>query len=886
MLHFCQTYKGAISVFLSLILLPVFLLAGVIIDGSRLYACRNIVSGAGDLAMNAALADYDPILKDMYGLFAMVGEEVSDDTVRKYFSENINAQNLDRGGSYGRLPVYLTLEDGNFTVNRVENTESYQTAVMLQQVLEYSKYRVPIAVINDGMLDGLGAFQGMDKKVDAIKSQLKFEEELTDLQQVLEKLKKQLDIQDKLYEYFQKEYPSVIPNAEKNYALVSRLLIASQVLKGDVGTEGGSCRDLMEKFVEEAGGLGTGGGSAYGVCQTAAGNFEALYRMKRIHNGIDDTGKVFDGLKEGTDEWKEAEQLLENYSEAAEKMGACESMLHSCMTPLIKETNRSLNKAYKNADQGIDCTEEIIKLSKKVIEKNSEGSSLKNAHKDFGKKIGQLEDAELREPMKQEYDDYSRLLDNSKVERLIAQTENNKTFYSETRDGVEGITYCSKEVSIADYTSGDFSGNAGGYMGGVTSNSSLGQQGESFYRAEFRGSEFVVSVEIADLQKEEFYQFVQEKCDVSSVDEGRQQGEIDKANKNLAKGNETRERIEKNDVSTQPVDLSDVPTVWLEQIGSTEAEVALETEGSADNDNSRKKVSGSVRNSLDEVKEKTAGLSQLSESIVGGSINGAVMQVLEAFLVSGYESRMFSYYTADKGGDGSAETKSSLTGYAFSSENNVMYRSEMEYMLFGKDVPAANVRNAKASIFAIRYGLNAIGAFSSSSLRAEADAAAMAIVGATGGTASFALPLIRSVIILGTTYVETDSDMRDLLEGKAVIVAKFGNGWHLTGFQGKGSADFKLDYHQYLTIFLIINNMFDSGKAQSLARAADCIELNVRNKGSTMKEKQTMVALDATVNLETMFMRNVAAELRAQGRAVRDEDGKDYRVRYHGILGY
>ena len=134
--------------------------------------------------------------------------------------------------------------------------------------------------------------------------------------------------------------------------------------------------------------------------------------------------------------------------------------------------------------------------------------------------------------------------------------------------------------------------------------------------------------------------------------------------------------------------------------------------------------------------------------------------------------------------------------------------------------------------------------------------------------------------------METDSDMRDLLEGKAVIVAKFGNGWHLTGFQGKGGADFKLDYHQYLTIFLIINNMFDSGKAQSLARAADCIELNVRNKGSTMKEKQTMVALDATVNLETMFMRNVAIELRAQGRTVRDEDGKDYRVRYHGILGY
>ena len=139
---------------------------------------------------------------------------------------------------------------------------------------------------------------------------------------------------------------------------------------------------------------------------------------------------------------------------------------------------------------------------------------------------------------------------------------------------------------------------------------------------------------------------------------------------------------------------------------------------------------------------------------------------------------------------------------------------------------------------------------------------------------------------MGTTYVETDEDMSALLDGKAVTVVKFGTGWHLTGFSGESSTDFKLDYHQYLTLFLMVNNLFDSGVAQSLARTADCVELNVRNKGSTMKEKQTMIALDASVNLETMFMKNVAAELRAQGRNARDVDDGDYKVRYHGILGY
>ena len=58
MLKICEKNKGAISVFLTLILLPTFIFGGVIIDGSRILGAKNIISGAGDLAMNGALSNY------------------------------------------------------------------------------------------------------------------------------------------------------------------------------------------------------------------------------------------------------------------------------------------------------------------------------------------------------------------------------------------------------------------------------------------------------------------------------------------------------------------------------------------------------------------------------------------------------------------------------------------------------------------------------------------------------------------------------------------------------------------------------------------------------------------------------------------------------------
>ena len=71
MFGFCEKTKGAISVFLTLILLPPLLPGGLTTDAARIYMSKVVISDAGEMAMNAGLAQYETELHDEYGLFSM-----------------------------------------------------------------------------------------------------------------------------------------------------------------------------------------------------------------------------------------------------------------------------------------------------------------------------------------------------------------------------------------------------------------------------------------------------------------------------------------------------------------------------------------------------------------------------------------------------------------------------------------------------------------------------------------------------------------------------------------------------------------------------------------------------------------------------------------------
>lgn len=108
MIDFFEKTKGSISLFLALIMLPMMTVAGLIVDGARISAAKASLSGAGDLAMNAALSEYDQILYDVYGIFA-VSENMEElqNNVSRYFANSIdNTGILNDSDSYAS-PVQL-----------------------------------------------------------------------------------------------------------------------------------------------------------------------------------------------------------------------------------------------------------------------------------------------------------------------------------------------------------------------------------------------------------------------------------------------------------------------------------------------------------------------------------------------------------------------------------------------------------------------------------------------------------------------------------------------------------------------------------------------------------------------------------------------------------
>lgn len=151
--------KGAVSIFLIIIILPTMFFSAVLIDGSRMASARAMTQEAADLAAISALAAYDQNLKDQFGLFA-----AEDSTkLEAIYKESLNATLLAYGMSgdaqyserlWDIMKTTLTGEKSymgasflnlyDFSVDRCDVTPMFCLAeqnVLENQMVEYAKFR-------------------------------------------------------------------------------------------------------------------------------------------------------------------------------------------------------------------------------------------------------------------------------------------------------------------------------------------------------------------------------------------------------------------------------------------------------------------------------------------------------------------------------------------------------------------------------------------------------------------------------------------------------------------------------------------------------------------------------------------------------------------------
>ena len=150
---------------LCILLLPMITYASMIMDASRLQAAKTAISGAGDLAMNAAMSEYDKVVKDMYGLFSMVQNEADlDNALKDYFTKTIEGALKDTGTDDQTIQEYadsfanwiidrqndgefdfddfLSMQVDDMTIGNVSSSALANPAVMKRQIVEYMKYKI------------------------------------------------------------------------------------------------------------------------------------------------------------------------------------------------------------------------------------------------------------------------------------------------------------------------------------------------------------------------------------------------------------------------------------------------------------------------------------------------------------------------------------------------------------------------------------------------------------------------------------------------------------------------------------------------------------------------------------------------------------------------
>lgn len=182
--------RGAVTVFVTLLLIPAVLVSGTGVDISRVYAARSTTRDANQLAANALMTNYDALLQDLYGLYGVIGGDdeltgMVDLYVRaSLFGEDVTDAQL------GEFRLFGGHEGVSSSVSASEPLSNVE--ILRRQIEEFSKYRVPVAIVSD-ILDRLkdSGAEEMAANTEAVVKKLavdeQFEDTLTKFNAVIEK---------------------------------------------------------------------------------------------------------------------------------------------------------------------------------------------------------------------------------------------------------------------------------------------------------------------------------------------------------------------------------------------------------------------------------------------------------------------------------------------------------------------------------------------------------------------------------------------------------------------------------------------------------------------------------------------------------------------------
>ncbi|MCR5342267.1 MAG: DUF5702 domain-containing protein [Butyrivibrio sp.] len=157
--------RGGVTIFLTIILVPMIVLCTLFIDASRVNLAKGVATSSADLALNTVLSQYDVDLEDYYGLMGSVQdiEEIYEPAEKSFVlgmqSTDVPTTYLQQKVSqirkiFGKSKKYndlLNVDSGasSAKIENVPNANLANPGMMRQQVTEFMKYRAPADLVLD-----------------------------------------------------------------------------------------------------------------------------------------------------------------------------------------------------------------------------------------------------------------------------------------------------------------------------------------------------------------------------------------------------------------------------------------------------------------------------------------------------------------------------------------------------------------------------------------------------------------------------------------------------------------------------------------------------------------------------------------------------------------
>lgn len=181
-------FEGSVSIFLTLCLVPMVLCAGLIIDAFKISTAKSEIANADDLASNAVASTYDIDLYESYGLFATNKNNTELSSLGGYyFGSNLLSKNsVFKQNSYSRNFVngifsrkisgkkdnLTNLSPAEFNIIFDKNSCIANPVVLEKQITDHMQLRGPL-YLSEGILEKANILKSAKTAMDFNKHQKK-----------------------------------------------------------------------------------------------------------------------------------------------------------------------------------------------------------------------------------------------------------------------------------------------------------------------------------------------------------------------------------------------------------------------------------------------------------------------------------------------------------------------------------------------------------------------------------------------------------------------------------------------------------------------------------------------------------------------------------------